>query len=160
MEDSEEKGSDLDMLKAWNRLAIALGAIFLVVAFAGVYAGAANNKSINWITDYDKGIKEGKRLNKPVMIDFYADWCPPCRQMNETTFKNQQVIDLSRKFVCVKVDVDKNEGPSKKHSVRYLPTIVFADSKAKELSRSVGYADANKLASEMKDALKKLNSKK
>jgi thiol:disulfide interchange protein DsbD len=45
--------------------------------------------------------------NKPVMIDFGADQCGACKKLDEETFTDGRVIELSKNFVCIKVNTDK-----------------------------------------------------
>lgn len=70
---------------------------------------------------------------KPVMLDFYADWCTACKVMDATTFKDPQVQTALEQFVVLKVDVTKNSANDKTilnyFNVVAPPTFVFFDAK-------------------------------
>ncbi len=51
--------------------------------------------------------------NKPVMIDFYADWCVSCKELEEFTFSDSKVQKLLKDFTLLQVDVTKNSKDDK-----------------------------------------------
>ncbi len=88
---------------------------------------------IHWQVYSDKLLKQAKGQAKPVMIDFYADWCAVCVQMLGSTFKDPKVIELSRSFVMIKVDNTKPnplaDQALKDFGVLSLPTFIFISPK-------------------------------
>ena len=78
----------------------------------------------------DKAAKE----NKPVVVDFAADWCMPCKQMDATVFSDQEVIKAMGDFVMVRADVTNGASPdlkpyAAKWRLRGVPTLIFLDSR-------------------------------
>ncbi len=61
--------------------------------------------------------------DKPVLVDFYADWCAPCRAMKPVLedLKSQMGEDLS----IYKIDVDKNQMIAERYAVRSIPTLIL-----------------------------------
>jgi thioredoxin 1 len=63
------------------------------------------------------------KSDKPVMIDFWAEWCGPCRMVGPIV--EDIANDFKDKVVVGKVDVDHNNGISMKYGIRNIPTILF-----------------------------------
>ena len=85
---------------------------------------------------------------KPVLLDFYADWCASCKVMANTTLQDERVLALLNNFIVLKVDLTANNAKTKAILSRYNvvapPTFLFFDAKGIELSqlRLVGETSA------------------
>ena len=65
---------------------------------------------LNWAKDYHSGLKESQKANKPMLVVYSSHHCRYCVQLDNTTFKNQQVIEyLDKNFVSVIVYTDEND---------------------------------------------------
>ena len=64
--------------------------------------------------------------NKPVLIDFYADWCRPCKMM--APILEDVKSELGEKITVVKINVDKNSAAATKFQVRGVPTLILLQS--------------------------------
>jgi thiol:disulfide interchange protein DsbD len=88
-------------------------------------------------------LKAAAAQHKPVVIDFSADWCVPCREMERTTFLDPNVIAGAAKFVRLRADMtadnEKNKALMKQFNVQGVPTTVFIDSHGHIRGRRVGY---------------------
>jgi len=94
--------------------------------------------------------KVAKSTRKLVMIDFKAEWCGPCKMLDQTTWKDKSVIlTLRDKAVAVKIDVDKRSELAAKYSIHSLPTVIFVDGNGNEVSRFIGYRDAEEFLKEI-----------
>jgi len=102
----------------------------------------AGGTPIEWETSLAKGLKKAAKTGKPVMIDFYADWCSWCRKLDEDTWPDARVQGATADFICVKVNVDKDVESARKYDANSLPTIVFLDSAGEEIHRVEGYQPA------------------
>ena len=122
-----------------------------------------NTKSdkVYWIQDYDLAIKESKRVNKPIFIDFTGYTCTNCRWMEVNVFVDKQVEELFDNFVLLKLYTDG--GPRHKeyrqmeidrYGTSALPFYVVIDSDENELSRFHGMdTDINKFINFLKSSL-------
>ena len=99
--------------------------------------------SILWMRSIFEALKLAREKNKPLMVDFYADWCGWCRKMDKLTYSDSEVIKLSGNFICVKVNTDKNPQDSRKYEISGLPTIIFLKSDGEIIEKVVGYRGTN-----------------
>jgi thiol:disulfide interchange protein len=139
------------------------GLVLIAVAAAGLAAAvclgappAAKERpfEIAW-TDYDNGLRLAKKEGKPSMIYFTAVWCGWCKKLEKEAFRVPEVIELSRKFVCIKVDGDKQHELIDRHEVAEYPTVIFCDSQGKDALRIPDYVPAEDFLAKMKTALVK-----
>lgn len=110
-------------------------------------------KPIVWRSDYEAALKEAAQARKPVMVDFYTDWCGACKMMDAEAYTDASVIDTSRSFVMVKVDAEKRTDLAQKFKVDGYPTILWMDADEKVLDSSPGYGGVEMLQNSMKNAL-------
>lgn len=86
----------------------------------------------------DRLLAESVEKNKPVIIDFYANWCAPCRELDQVTFHHPDIVKLSQDdFIMVKVDLTGQDGLNydgllNDYNVKGVPTVVFLDNLGKE----------------------------
>ena len=124
---------------AFRAVRTALGAVFLGVSlWWGVPSGEiVPGSGINWQPYSETALDLAKESGSPVVIDFFADWCIPCKELHKFSFSDQRVIQLSKDIVMLKADVTRGSSPEvksllKQYSIRGVPTIVFIGSDGRE----------------------------
>jgi thioredoxin 1 len=71
----------------------------------------------------DSNFEEILNSEKPVMVDFWAEWCGPCKMVGPVV--EEMAGEYSEKAVIGKVDVDSNPNVSAKYGIRSIPTMLF-----------------------------------
>jgi thioredoxin:protein disulfide reductase len=110
----------------------------LVLATFLITSHLLRGPGVDWKDYSEELLLAAKSRGKPVIIDFYATWCAPCRELEEITFHHGAVVQRSREgFVMIKVDVTRGGNPvherlMEDYGVRGVPTIVFLDAEGKE----------------------------
>lgn len=102
----------------------------------------SSGQKISWLMDLTPALAKGRESGQPIMIDFYADWCGPCKMLDAQTYSNDQVAAASTNWVMVRIDVDRNQGLAQEYRVSSIPTIVVLSPEGKEVQRRVGFIAA------------------
>lgn len=135
-----------------------------VILFVGAISGATNplnplekftSSKMTQVSDEKLIFKKVKNIqelelaiknsNKPVMLDFWASWCVSCKELEEITFQDEQVINKLQEFTLLKADVtennDEDKALQKKFGVVGPPALIFWDKDKNEIqaSRIIGY---------------------
>jgi len=134
-----------------NTVLIITGA--LILALAVLYLVARSKiKNTPVVEDNDDIIKltdknfDHQTKNKVVLVDFWAEWCMPCRMMAPVL--NDLAGDLNGNAYVGKVDVEQNRELAQKHNIRNIPTMVLFKN-GKEVNRFVGVKTKDYLKSQI-----------
>ena len=146
------------------RLITVVVMIYGVIVFVGAVSGATN--PLDPLSKFTSGVVVGqasakldwkyvktnaeidalvKASSKPVMLDFWAEWCVSCKELDAITFKDPEVLAKLNEFTLIKADVTKNTDDDKAMQKRFgvvgPPALIFWDKDNKEIKSSqiVGY---------------------
>ena len=129
-----------------RRLSISL---ILVTAVA-----SCANAQVTWRTDYDAARNAAAAAHKPILVDFYAEWCGPCKMMQHDALENPSVMKLLQRVVCVRLNVDSQPPLAKRFSVNAIPRAILLSSDGKQVKMDLeGYRDAEGFSTELGQAL-------
>lgn len=128
----------------------------ILVIIISVYSLIPSNKqSIDW-KQYSESELKYASDKKGVIIDFYADWCIPCKELDALTFSDPNVIKLSEDFVNLKADMTKSVSPEvealrEKYNIIGVPTVLILNSKLQEINRITGFVNAVEFSEYLND---------
>ena len=121
---------------AWMRAIVGAAGIGLATLLIG--STLAAGPSVQW-QSYSQDLLSGAAAaKKPVIIDFSAAWCTPCRELDEITFRHPEIVRRSQgEVIMVKVDVTgkgdaTTETLLQRYAVKGVPTVVFIDRQGNE----------------------------
>lgn len=124
----------------------------LIILAISIYALIPSEKlEPEWkkfsVENYEASLKNNERM----VIDFYADWCIPCKELDALTFSDKRVLNEFERFTVYKVDMTKNnetnESLRKRFNVIGMPTVLIIDSKGNEIKRLTGFVNADEFLS-------------
>ena len=102
-----------------------------VIGSAAVAEDKLQFNTVTTVADLDSQLAEAKAQQRAVMLDFYADWCVSCKELDYVTFADQEVRDRLGQMRLIKVDVTANDEESAKLNKRFEvlgpPTLIFYD---------------------------------
>jgi thiol:disulfide interchange protein DsbD len=115
--------------------------------------------SVSSVADLQREVRAASAAHQPVMLDFYADWCTSCKEMQRFTFTDPQVRDALKSVRLLRADVTANNADDqallKQFQIYGPPTIAFYDAQGQEHHeyRVVGYMKADEFAALLHQAL-------
>jgi len=115
-------------------------ALMLLVSATVFTMQAAAQTGIYWEKDLDKAKARAVAENKPLLLHFYGNSCPPCQLMERDIFPNARVIEkLNADFVAVKIDTSRSPHLMNQYGVRQIPTDIFLSPSGEKLYERVGF---------------------
>ena len=128
--------------------------------YAGKWWQPKKRGGIKWTYNISDGLAQAKKQGKPVMVDFMAVWCPPCKAMEDSTFSDRAVAEKASAFVPVRIDIDEQREVASKYGAlarKYggigIPNILFMSADGTKLKHIVGYYGPKQLVAAMDSAL-------
>ena len=141
--------------KARKSAGVVLCTVALYVGIGSMTAVKASE--LNWDPDLSHGLSVARAEKKPALIDFSADWCVVCKEIEAFTFSKPEVQRALRRFVLIRVDLTdadaKNAKIQDEYRIAGLPLIVFQDSQGTSLpnKRITGFISTEQLLNHITD---------
>lgn len=139
----EPSGRALRGFTLGRRLAGA--AALVVAAWLGLSASQAT-PGIPWRPLEASSLEQAVSSKQPAVVEFAAEWCLPCVEMEHSTFTDPEVLRDASRFSMLQADVTEssrnNDQLLEEFGVLGVPTIIFYDGSGKEVDRVVGFVDA------------------
>ena len=115
---------------------------FVVVSLISIGVAAsvtAQEAGIPWITSYEDALVQLRENKKPLFIEFYADWCGPCKQMDAEVYSEPDVIEALKYFTCVRIDVDSAMNVAAAYQVNSIPRFIVVSVDEEIVGDQIGF---------------------
>jgi thioredoxin:protein disulfide reductase len=114
-----------------------------------------NAPKISWLTNENAARAKATAEGKPMLIDFGAEWCGACKELEDQTFPDPSVRSEAQRFIAVRLDMTDDEDKEvlrlkDKYGVRGLPTIIMLDKTGKEAVRFTEFVKPDQFYAAMK----------
>ncbi len=101
-----------------------------------------------FVNNEDSAFKRAFKKKKPVFMDFYADWCIECKELEKKIYIRAEILEILNNYITIKMDFTEKgnfrETRTKKYKIMGLPTIVLFNHKGEEIKRFAGYMNKDK----------------
>ncbi len=135
-----------------------------IIAIAGIAAGTwllkpeSHSAEVSWtnLTSLQQIESSVKNENKPVVIDFYADWCAQCKELDKYTYTDEKVVELSKNLNNIKIDLTKeNPDITSKYGIKGLPVVIFLKPNGEEIKelRVTGFLEPEEFSKRIEKLL-------
>jgi thioredoxin-like negative regulator of GroEL len=117
--------------------------VIATATFALLLAGGpAKQPEVKWVRQFDAALKRAHQMKKPLLVDFWAEWCGWCHRLDQTTYVDPVVVKMSEDFVAVKVNTEgtpREVAVARHYDVSSLPTIAFLSPAGRMILRLNGF---------------------
>jgi thiol:disulfide interchange protein DsbD len=151
----DNSGKDKSILK---KIQWIFGIVAIIIGI--LYANSMRDKGMTWENYSETDLVEAKEDGMPVLLDFYADWCIPCIELDRNTWTDAEVIKATNDIKRLKVDLtyfdsQESETLRKKFNISGVPTVVFIRMDGTEAndSRIVGFVPPKEFLVKLKQAM-------
>ena len=131
-------------LKGFKSFKIVFAALVLAGGVYLLYPTQTN--SINWAPYSKQAYDEAVAKHKPILLDFYADWCIPCKELDKVTFADARVIGEASRYTALKVDLtsatsEVSVALTKEFKITGVPTVIIMNGDNTEYERITKFVE-------------------
>ena len=135
------------------------GALIGILGVVLLYSAMQSKTAVSWAPyDHDSPVA-AQAAGRPVILDFYAEWCLPCKELDHYVFTDPRVLQLSQRFTALRMDLTRRQTFQDEvlryYNVRGVPTVIFLDANGLEIpdTRVGSFIDAQAFLERMNKAL-------
>ncbi|MGE0786177.1 MAG: protein-disulfide reductase DsbD family protein [Sandaracinaceae bacterium] len=137
-------------------LVTSVGAL-IVALWVNAAPPLPDGAEIEWMTDYQAARELAEAEGRPLLVDFGANWCQACQELERNTFSDRRIVEEGQRFVPVRVDLSPGPEVARgrellaQYNQRGLPLVVMHDSHGGEAARVTSFIEAEQMLTLMQD---------
>jgi len=131
----------------------------ILLPFISPSLRAQNSSPLEWRTDFSQALTNAKSTKQPMIVDFHAPWCGPCRRLDAEVFPDPAVAERLEKFIRVKVNVDEDSETAFKFQVSSIPRTIIFNIHGQPIADRIGFMEPEDYAALLDDALENAQEK-
>lgn len=101
-------------------------------------ASAGQSQAIEYVAGYESGLRRAAKDRRPLVLVCLGSWCRWSGELAQRTLADPRIVDLSRGFVCVTIDADRDAATCRRFGVDRFPTVLLLDASGTERFRVAG----------------------
>lgn len=129
--------------------------VLILSLLVGAAAMTSNAQTDFRHISFDEALKAAQQEQKMLFVDFYTDWCGPCKKMSAEVFPQKNVGDyMNKNFVSLKLNAEKEGAElAQKYKVAAYPTFVIIGADGKEITKVTGYREGDEFIAKIKSSV-------
>jgi thioredoxin-related protein len=114
-------------------------ALLLGVGVLGAMRENRAGGELAWARNFEAGSKQARQSHKMMLLSFHTPGCGWCEKLDAETFTDPKVVELSRRFVCVRLESDLDGEVAQRYTVFEYPMTIITDPQGRALTQLPGY---------------------
>lgn len=113
--------------------------------FSLLFISINTYSQVGWVSSFEDAQKLAIATDRLILVDFWATWCGPCKKMEMESWSDEEIGEISKSYVPLKIDLDKNTELARRYRVRAIPLLMVIDSSGELVYKKLGYMDKDQL---------------
>jgi len=134
-----------------------IGILVFIIIFIYANRSASTPASFDWNVNLQQELTQASETNRPILVNFHATWCGPCKMMDREVFSRAEVGEALANWIPVSIDVDEDPKTSDVFGIQSMPTLVILSPHGKELARHEGTMSVQEFLRFIRSAEKELS---
>ncbi len=144
-------------LRKFRLLSFTCISLLVLSPFSFAFIEALHSSPRQWHSFFPQGLAKATLGKQPILLEFYAPWCSLCRKLRDKVYPSEEVRSITRKYILIRINGEKNPDLLHQFDVKGYPTILLLDSNGARLDKLDGFINSSALARKLRDTYRQKN---